>query len=172
MGAEGEEEDDSADNNEPPPPSPASFPFYWFQHFHLDNDEDEYYNDPPKAPARSRSGGRVLALAFLLRPGLTAAASGHAADRIVRLPGQPAVDFDMYSGYITVEQSAGRSLFYLLQEAPEEAQPAPLVLWLNGGPGCSSIASEELSAFRIRPHGAGLFLNVYRWNKGIPTIFQ
>jgi serine carboxypeptidase-like clade 2 len=113
-----------------------------------------------------------LALAFLLRPGLTAAASGHAADRIVRLPGQPAVDFDMYSGYITVEKSAGRSLFYLLQEAPEEVQPAPLVLWLNGGPGCSSVASEELSAFRLRPHGAGLFLNVYRWNKGISFFFR
>ncbi|XP_047043260.1 serine carboxypeptidase 2-like [Lolium rigidum] len=112
-----------------------------------------------------------LALAFLLRPGLTAAASGHAADRIVRLPGQPAVDFDMYSGYITVEKSAGRSLFYLLQEAPEEVQPAPLVLWLNGGPGCSSVASEELSAFRIRPHGAGLYLNVYRWNKVANILF-
>jgi serine carboxypeptidase-like clade 2 len=114
----------------------------------------------------------VAVLTFLLRPAATAAASGHAADRIDRLPGQPPVDFDMYSGYITVEKSAGRSLFYLLQEAPEEAQPAPLVLWLNGGPGCSSIAygaSEELGAFRITPRGAGLFLNDYRWNKGRST---
>ncbi|XP_051183442.1 serine carboxypeptidase 2 isoform X2 [Lolium perenne] len=116
----------------------------------------------------------VAVLTFLLRPIATAAASGHAADRIDRLPGQPAVDFDMYSGYITVEQSAGRSLFYLLQEAPEEAQPAPLVLWLNGGPGCSSIAygaSEELGAFRIKPRGAGLFLNEYRWNKVANILF-
>ena len=110
-----------------------------------------------------------LALTCLLRPAATAA-SGHALDRIVGLPGQPpGVGFDMYSGYITVEETAGRSLFYLLQEAPEEAQPAPLVLWLNGGPGCSSVAygaSEELGAFRITPHGAGLSLNEYRWNKG------
>ncbi|CAM0957275.1 unnamed protein product [Alopecurus aequalis] len=114
-----------------------------------------------------------LALTCLLRPAATAA-SDHAADRIVRLPGQPAVDFDMYSGYITVEENAGRSLFYLLQEAPEEAQPAPLVLWLNGGPGCSSIAygaSEELGAFRITPRGAGLFLNEYRWNKVANILF-
>jgi len=115
-----------------------------------------------------------FALTCLLGAAATVAASGHAADRIVRLPGQPAVDFDMYSGYVTVEESAGRSLFYLLQEAPAEAQPAPLVLWLNGGPGCSSVAygaSEELGAFRIRPRGAGLFLNEYRWNKVANILF-
>ncbi|GJM94968.1 hypothetical protein PR202_ga11656 [Eleusine coracana subsp. coracana] len=103
-----------------------------------------------------------------------AAASGHVADRIVRLPGQPAVDFPMYSGYVTVDERSGRALFYWLQEAPAKAQPAPLVLWLNGGPGCSSVAygaSEELGAFRIRPDGATLFLNKYRWNKEANILF-
>ncbi|KAK3140406.1 hypothetical protein QOZ80_5AG0400470 [Eleusine coracana subsp. coracana] len=103
-----------------------------------------------------------------------AAASGHVADRIVRLPGQPAVDFPMYSGYVTVDERSGRALFYWLQEAPAKAQPAPLVLWLNGGPGCSSVAygaSEELGAFRIRPDGATLFLNKYRWNKEANMLF-
>jgi serine carboxypeptidase-like clade II len=71
----------------------------------------------------------------------------------------------MYSGYVTVDESAGRALFYWLQEV----QPAPLVLWLNGGPGCSSVAygaSEELGAFRIQPDGATLTLNKHRWNRG------
>lgn len=98
------------------------------------------------------------------------------ADRIVRLPGQPddGVDFPMYSGYVTVDEGAGRALFYWLQEAAAEAQPAPLVLWLNGGPGCSSVAygaSEELGAFRIRPDGATLFLNAYRWNRAANILF-
>lgn len=113
-------------------------------------------------------------LALTCRLGQLAAATGHAADRIVRLPGQPAVDFAMYSGYITVDEGAGRALFYLLEEAPAEAQPAPLVLWLNGGPGCSSVAygaSEELGAFLIRPDGATLFLNEYRWNKEANILF-
>jgi len=108
----------------------------------------------------------LLALAWRA----TAAASA-AGDRIGRLPGQPAVDFPMYSGYVAVDEGAGgRALFYWLQEVPPEAQPAPLVLWLNGGPGCSSVAygaSEELGAFRIRPDGATLFLNEDRWNTGI-----
>uniref|UniRef100_A0A0D3G5B0 carboxypeptidase D n=1 Tax=Oryza barthii TaxID=65489 RepID=A0A0D3G5B0_9ORYZ len=118
----------------------------------------------------------LLGLACGLRSSsaAAAAASGLAGERVTYLPGQPPVDFDMYSGYVTVDKRAGRSLFYWLQEAPAAAQPAPLVLWLNGGPGCSSVAygaSEELGAFRIRPDGATLFLNDYRWNKVANILF-
>ncbi|KAF0927133.1 hypothetical protein E2562_030580 [Oryza meyeriana var. granulata] len=116
----------------------------------------------------------LLGLVCRLRSAAAAEASWFAGDRISRLPGQPPVDFDMYAGYITVDEQAGRALFYWLQEAPAAAQPAPLVLWLNGGPGCSSVAygaSEELGAFRIRPDGATLFLNDYRWNKVANILF-
>lgn len=121
----------------------------------------------PPAPARTRV---VLLLHVLLALAAWRAAAAAAGDRIGRLPGQPAVDFPMYSGYVAVDEGGGgRALFYWLQEVPPESQPAPLVLWLNGGPGCSSVAygaSEELGAFRIRPDGATLFLNENRWNTG------
>ncbi|KAL6864822.1 hypothetical protein ACP4OV_015973 [Aristida adscensionis] len=127
----------------------------------------------------------ALSLACRLRPAVAAKAAErrrggghghHELDRVARLPGQPAggVDFAMYSGYVTVEERAGRALFYWLQEAPAAAQPAPLVLWLNGGPGCSSVAygaSEELGAFRVHPDGATLFLNKHRWNKAANILF-
>lgn len=118
------------------------------------------------------TGGLPLAPAVLLLPVLLALAwrATAAGDRIGRLPGQPAVDFPMYSGYVAVDEGpGGRALFYWLQEVPPEAQPAPLVLWLDGGPGCSGVAygaSQELGAFRIRPDGATLFLNEDRWNTG------
>ena len=121
--------------------------------------------------ARSFPVTPVLLAVLLASAWRAAAASSMAADRIDRLPGQPAVDFPMYSGYVTVDEHAGRALFYWLQEVPPESQPAALVLWLNGGPGCSSVAygaSEELGAFRIRPDGATLFLNKFRWNRGTP----
>lgn len=92
-----------------------------------------------------------------------------ARDKIKSLPGQPPnVDFEQYSGYVTVNKPAGRALFYWLTESPTRANLRPLILWLNGGPGCSSIAygaAEEIGPFRIRSDGKTLFLNPYSWNK-------
>lgn len=57
-----------------------------------------------------------------------------AYDKIERLPGQPeGVDFDQYSGYVNVDENAGRTLFYYFVESPQNASSKPLVLWLNGG---------------------------------------
>ncbi|TVU06301.1 hypothetical protein EJB05_49508 [Eragrostis curvula] len=99
-------------------------------------------------------------------------------DQIQLLPGQPnGVAFDMYGGYITVDEQAGRALYYWFQEADHgTADPAtaPLVLWLNGGPGCSSIgggALEELGAFRVHTDGETLLLNEYAWNKAANILF-
>ena len=109
----------------------------------------------------------VLALSCCGAAAATAAAE---ADRIGSLPGQPPVNFSMYSGYVTVDAAAGRALFYwLIEAAGVPSESAPLVLWLNGGPGCSSVgygASEELGAFRINADGRTLSLNAYPWNKG------
>lgn len=59
------------------------------------------------------------------------------ADKIVTLPGQPyGVNFDQYSGYVTVDHEAGRELFYYFVESPYNSSTNPLVLWLNGGKNC------------------------------------
>ena len=56
------------------------------------------------------------------------------ADKISALPGQPyGVNFDQYSGYVTVDPVAGRALFYYFVESPQNTSTKPLVLWLNGG---------------------------------------
>lgn len=55
-------------------------------------------------------------------------------DKISVLPGEPAgTNFDQYSGYVTVDPSHGRALFYYLAESPANSSTNPLVLWLNGG---------------------------------------
>ncbi|KAK4252977.1 hypothetical protein QN277_010821 [Acacia crassicarpa] len=98
-------------------------------------------------------------------------------DRITELPGQPKnVGFAQYSGYVTVNKESGRALFYWLTEASTNRGPKsrPLLLWLNGGPGCSSIAygaSEEIGPFRIRPDGTSLYSNPYAWNKLANILF-
>ncbi|KAI3522105.1 hypothetical protein L1887_11584 [Cichorium endivia] len=58
------------------------------------------------------------------------------ADRINRLPGQPQVNFDHYSGYVTVDSKAERALFYYFAESPHNSSTKPLVLWLNGDREC------------------------------------
>ncbi|KAI4382984.1 hypothetical protein MLD38_008871 [Melastoma candidum] len=95
-------------------------------------------------------------------------------DRIIKLPGQPPVDFDHYGGYVTVDKSAGRALFYYFAEAPRNKESLPLLLWLNGGPGCSSLAygaMEELGPFRVHSDGKTLYRNRYSWNQAANVIF-
>ncbi|XP_043693871.1 serine carboxypeptidase 24-like [Telopea speciosissima] len=95
-------------------------------------------------------------------------------DQISALPGQPPVTFSQFSGYITVNKTHGRALFYWFIEATTHSEKKPLVLWLNGGPGCSSIAygaSEEIGPFRINKTGSSLYLNKYSWNKEANILF-
>lgn len=55
-------------------------------------------------------------------------------DKIIELPGQPGkAVFDQYAGYVTVDATSGKALFYYFAEAVEEPSTKPLVLWLNGG---------------------------------------
>lgn len=95
-------------------------------------------------------------------------------DRISALPGQPRVAFSQFSGYVSVNEQHGRALFYWLTESPSSPQNKPLVLWLNGGPGCSSVAygaSEEIGPFRVNKTGSSLYLNPDAWNKEANILF-
>ncbi|KAK1370973.1 Carboxypeptidase [Heracleum sosnowskyi] len=95
-------------------------------------------------------------------------------DKIVKLPGQPPVKFDQYGGYITVNQSAGRALYYYFTEAEQDKESLPLLLWLNGGPGCSSLAygaMQELGPFRVYSDGKTLYKNLFAWNHAANVLF-
>ncbi|CAL9077807.1 unnamed protein product [Musa acuminata var. zebrina] len=96
------------------------------------------------------------------------------ADRVVRLPGQPPVDFHQYAGYVTVNESHGRALFYWFFEATHDVEKKPLLLWLNGGPGCSSIGygeAEELGPFLMQKGKPELKFNKHSWNKEANLLF-
>ncbi|KAK7341090.1 hypothetical protein VNO80_24014 [Phaseolus coccineus] len=95
-------------------------------------------------------------------------------DRIGRLPGQPQVSFSQYGGYVTVDKTAGRAFYYYFVEAQRSKHTLPLLLWLNGGPGCSSLAygaMQELGPFRVNSDGKTLHMNVFSWNRVANVLF-
>ncbi|KAI3835022.1 hypothetical protein MKX03_007315 [Papaver bracteatum] len=95
-------------------------------------------------------------------------------DLVVNLPGQPKVDFRQFAGYIDVDIKTGKSLFYYYVEAQGDASKKPLTLWLNGGPGCSSMgggAFTELGPFFPRGDGRALRRNPKSWNKASNLLF-
>jgi len=93
------------------------------------------------APAARHSLLLLLALALALSLAAVSAAqqldavaaAQQAADRVAGLPGQPPVGFAQYAGYVTVNETHGRALFYWFFEATAAPDKKPLVLWLNGG---------------------------------------
>eukprot|EP01126_Amoeba_proteus_P046918 TRINITY_DN5325_c0_g1_i4.p1 TRINITY_DN5325_c0_g1~~TRINITY_DN5325_c0_g1_i4.p1 ORF type:complete len:446 (-),score=30.57 TRINITY_DN5325_c0_g1_i4:152-1489(-) len=78
----------------------------------------------------------------------------------------------MYSGYVTVDPKNGRNLFYWF--VPSSRQPAsdPVVLWLQGGPGCSGLVGllEEHGPYVPNEHG-GLRANPYSWNRVANVLY-
>ncbi|KAA8542059.1 hypothetical protein F0562_023211 [Nyssa sinensis] len=93
-------------------------------------------------------------------------------DKITQLPGQCFVGFQQFSGYVTVDDKKQRALFYYFVEAEFDPVSKPLVLWLNGGPGCSSLgvgAFSENGPFR--PKGQFLIRNEYSWNKEANMLY-
>ncbi|GAX79633.1 hypothetical protein CEUSTIGMA_g7074.t1 [Chlamydomonas eustigma] len=96
-------------------------------------------------------------------------------DQVTSMPGWgPLKSFKMFSGYITVDAAAGRALFYVFVESESDPVADPLMLWLNGGPGCSSLGGgfmSELGPFLPNKDGHTLKANPYPWNKKASVLF-
>ncbi|KAL4857617.1 Serine carboxypeptidase-like 26 [Chlorella vulgaris] len=96
-------------------------------------------------------------------------------DRVSALPGAPAAPVvSIFSGYITVDEEAGRELFYVFVESSSKPRTDPLVLWLNGGPGCSSLGGgflSELGPYYPTPDGETLQPNKFAWNTKASMLY-
>ncbi|KAI8071409.1 Alpha/Beta hydrolase protein [Gongronella butleri] len=78
-----------------------------------------------------------------------------------------------YSGYIDNLEKDDH-YFFLFYEARKAPETAPTLLWLNGGPGCSSMmggAWMELGPCLVNEEGNGTTYNKHAWNEVANLIF-
>jgi len=72
---------------------------------------------------------------------------------------------DMYSGYLNISMT--KSLHYVfVGSRSENAATDPVVVWFNGGPGCSSLLGllQEHGPYVIEDNTTALIANPYPWN--------
>ncbi|KAL0947633.1 hypothetical protein HGRIS_013721 [Hohenbuehelia grisea] len=75
------------------------------------------------------------------------------------------------SGYLDIADD--KHLFFWFFEARHNPKEAPLILWLNGGPGCSSSTGLlfELGPCSVADQGKNVTFNPYSWNTHANIIF-
>ncbi|KAJ7072804.1 carboxypeptidase C [Mycena amicta] len=76
-----------------------------------------------------------------------------------------------YSGYLDIAED--KHLFFWFFESRSSPSEDPLVLWLNGGPGCSSSTGLlfELGPCSIANEGRNTTFNPHSWNSNANMIF-
>ena len=93
------------------------------------------------------------------------ATAAPAADEITSLPGWTgALPSKQYSGYISLPSGTNLHYWYVLSE--KDPENAPTALWLNGGPGCSSLDGfmYEMGPFVVKKDNT-LAQRPVRWNQ-------
>ncbi|KAI3878180.1 hypothetical protein MKX03_029423 [Papaver bracteatum] len=79
-------------------------------------------------------------LIFIVLLGLLTFVNGAPKDALItKLPGfNGSFPSRHYSGYVTLDETSGKNLFYYFVVSERKPSEDLVVLWLNGGPGCSS----------------------------------
>jgi carboxypeptidase C (cathepsin A) len=77
---------------------------------------------------------------------------------------------DIYAGYLPVN-ARNKELYYIFVKSEKKNianNQIPLIIWYNGGPGCSSLIgflNENGPAITIGDNSDKLKINIYSWNK-------
>ena len=78
---------------------------------------------------------------------------------------------EIYSGYLETKRE-GDELFYIYIPAINNPHTAPIMLWLNGGPGCSSLFGllAEIGPVTSDNYEGKFKVNPYSWNKDVNLL--
>ncbi|GLT80762.1 hypothetical protein SLA2020_521850 [Shorea laevis] len=86
-------------------------------------------------------------------------------------PGPSVQEFGHYAGYYKLEHSKAARMFYYFFES-RKSKNDPVVIWLSGGPGCSSSIAlfYEMGPFHITQN-LSLVWNDYGWDQASNILF-
>ncbi|KAL4424454.1 hypothetical protein ABPG77_006392 [Micractinium sp. CCAP 211/92] len=129
----------------------------------------------------------LCTLAVLLAGGAAAQATAEAvADLVDFLPNfgkdgsleNGTKPLTVYSGYLQVNKEPSREIFYSFVESEDNPDQDPLLVWLQGGPGCSSVGIglfQEIGPFsfdyRRNISKPALGRNSFSWHKFANVLF-
>ena len=122
----------------------------------------------------------TVALACLVLGAVASVSAGGAApERKVTLrttgSGWPACDpgVTQRSGYLDINAAEDKHYFYWMFEAKTNPATAPVILWMTGGPGCSSQLAilAENGPCHVNEETGDLYNNPYSWNNVANVIY-
>ena len=92
-------------------------------------------------------------------------------DRMADLPDAPAFQTATYSGYLEVTDS--KRLHYTFAESMDNPETDPVIIWFNGGPGCSSMLGmmQELGPIVVDDGQDYFKTNPHPWNERASVLF-
>ena len=85
-----------------------------------------------------------------------------------------ATEPNLHSDYVLIgDENNTKSIFTVLVESDRDADTDPLLIWTNGGPGCSSLSGfiNEHGPFIIPPGKTAIEKNLYSWNKVANVLY-
>ncbi|XP_024009668.1 serine carboxypeptidase-like 21 isoform X1 [Eutrema salsugineum] len=120
---------------------------------------------------------KALVASILLSLGFEITESAPESALVTKLPGfNGSFPSKHYAGYVAIYKERNKNLWYYFVESERNASGDPVVLWLNGGPGCSSMDGfiYEHGPFNFDPTKTKsqlLHLNRFSWSKVSNIIY-